>query len=119
MAGERGQCRRAGVPTEMVELVSLVGHRHRVDDLAERGRAGLRIDDRERVGFGKIWTEQQGVGEVFRRSFHRKLRGCMEGRIRPHCHWCSPLSASRRMTALVGGLACAFRAAEPITKKGM
>src|SRR5262245_40556299 len=43
-------CRRAGVPTEMVELVSLVGHRHRVDDLAERGRAWLRVDDRKRIG---------------------------------------------------------------------
>jgi hypothetical protein len=39
MAGERRQCRRAGIPTEMVELVSLVGHRYSVDDLTERGRA--------------------------------------------------------------------------------
>src|SRR5205085_2368549 len=31
MARERRQCRRAGVPTEMVELVALMGHRHCVD----------------------------------------------------------------------------------------
>jgi len=58
VSGERRQCRRAGVPTEMVELVSLVGHRHRVDDLAERGRARLRIDDRERVGLREVGAEQ-------------------------------------------------------------
>jgi hypothetical protein len=96
VAGERRQCRRTGVPTEMVERVALVGHRHRVDDLAECGRAGLHVDHRERVGLREVGAEQQSVGEVFRRSFHRKLRGCVEGRIRPHCHWCSPLFASRR-----------------------
>src|SRR5450631_3520384 len=50
VAGERRQCRRTGVPAEMVELVALVRHRHRVDDLAECGRTGLYIDHRKRVG---------------------------------------------------------------------
>ena len=102
MAGERRQCRRAGVPTEMVELVALVGHRHRVDDLAVCGRAGLHVDHRERVGVREVRAEQQGVGEVLRRSFHRKLRGCVEGRIRPHCHWSSSLFASRACSTFDG-----------------
>ena len=50
VARERRQSRRAGVPAEMVELVALVGHRHRVDDLAECRRARLHVDHRERVG---------------------------------------------------------------------
>ena len=50
MAGERRQCRRTGVPTEMMKLVALVGHRHRVDDLAKCGRARLHVDHRKRVG---------------------------------------------------------------------
>src|SRR5215212_5069130 len=33
----------------MVKLVALVGHRHRVDDLAEGSRAGLYVDHRECV----------------------------------------------------------------------
>jgi hypothetical protein len=99
----------------MVELVSLVGHRYRVDDLAERGRAGLRVDDRERVRLREVGAEQQRVGEIFRRSFHRKLRGCVEGRIRSYCHRTSPPFHSRRMTTLVSGRACALRAAESIT----
>ena len=93
VAGERRQGRRAGVPAEMVELVALVGHRHRVDDLAEGGRAGLHVDHRERVGLREVRAEQQGVGEVLRRSFHRKLRRCVEGRIRPHRHWSASLFA--------------------------
>ena len=48
----------------MVELVALVGHRHRVDDLAISGRAGLHIDHRERVGLREVRAEQQSVGEV-------------------------------------------------------
>ena len=54
VAGERRQCRRAGVPTEMVELVALVRHRQRVDDLAVCRRAGLYIDHRERVGLCEV-----------------------------------------------------------------
>ena len=52
----------------MVELVALVGHRHRVDDLAISGRAGLHIDHRERVGLREVRAEQQSVGEVLWRS---------------------------------------------------
>ena len=47
VAGEWRQRRRAGVPTEMMELVALVGHRHRVNDLAKCGRAGLHVDHRK------------------------------------------------------------------------
>src|SRR6266487_6077194 len=83
----------------MVKLVALVGHRHGVDGLAKCRRAGLHVDHRERVGLRKVRAEQQRVGEVLRRSFHCKLRGCVEGRIRPHCHWSSSLFASKRMTA--------------------
>src|SRR5260370_31663986 len=38
---ERRQRRRASVPAEVVKLVPLVGHRHRVDDLTEGRRARL------------------------------------------------------------------------------
>jgi len=50
VAGEWRQCRRAGVPAEMMELVALVRHRHRMDNLAECGRAALYIDHREGIG---------------------------------------------------------------------
>src|SRR5436189_207845 len=50
VAGKRRQRGRAGVPAKMVELVASVRHRHRVDNLAERGRAGLYIDHCEGVG---------------------------------------------------------------------
>ena len=56
MAGERRQCGRAGVPTEMMELVALVGHRHRVDDLTEGRRARLHVDHRERVGTPSLFA---------------------------------------------------------------
>ena len=86
VAGERRQCRRAGVPAEMVELVTLVRHRHRVDDLTEGRRAGFHVDHCERVGLRKVRAQQQSISEVLRRSFHSKLRRCVEGRIRPHHH---------------------------------
>ena len=49
--GERRQSRRAGIPAEMVKLVALVGHHHRMDDLTVGRGAGLHVDHRERVGF--------------------------------------------------------------------
>src|SRR4029453_1466697 len=70
----------------MVELVALVGHRHRVDDLAEGRRARLHVDDRESVGFGEIRAKQQRIGEILRWSLHCELRRCVKGWIRPHCH---------------------------------
>ena len=94
VAGQRRQGRRAGVPTAMVELVARVRHRHRVDDLAKGGRAGLDVDHRERVGLREVRAEEQRVGEVLRRSFHRQLRGCVEGRIRPHGHGGASLEVS-------------------------
>src|SRR5258705_9459119 len=51
MPRERRQRRRAGVPAEMVKLVTLVGHHHRVNHLTESRRARLYVDDCERVGF--------------------------------------------------------------------
>src|SRR6185312_11077363 len=48
---ERRQSRRASVPAEMVKLVTLVGHRNRMDDLAERWGARLYVDHGKRVGF--------------------------------------------------------------------
>src|SRR4029453_4074570 len=48
---ERRQSRRAGVPAEMVKLVALIGHHHRMDDLTEGRRAGLYIDNCKRVRF--------------------------------------------------------------------
>src|SRR5215467_15156152 len=54
VARERRQCRRAGIPAEMMELVALVRHRQRVDDLAKLGRTGLHVDHGERVGFRKV-----------------------------------------------------------------
>src|SRR5215470_11916148 len=75
----------------MVKLVALVGHRYCVDDLAKSARAGFYVDHRERVGLREVRAEQQRVGEVLSRGFHRKLRGCVEGRIRPHRHWSSSL----------------------------
>src|SRR6516162_3076559 len=46
-------------------------------------------------------TQFKGVSEVFRWSFHRKLRRRVEGRIRPHCHCStSPPFGPRRMTPL-------------------
>src|SRR3984893_1541167 len=57
VAGERRQRRRAGVPTEMVEFVALVGHRYRVDDLAICARAGLHVDHRKRVGLREVRAE--------------------------------------------------------------
>src|SRR5262245_2228244 len=87
MAGKWRQCRRAGIPTEMVKLVPLIGHRYCVDDLTKCGRAGLDVDYGEGVCLREVWAKQQRVGEIFWRSFHRKLRGCMKGGIRSHCHW--------------------------------
>src|ERR1700676_4978285 len=58
---ERRQRRRASVPAEVVKLVPLVGHRHRVDDLTEGRRAGLYVDHCERVGLREVWAEQQSI----------------------------------------------------------
>src|SRR5882757_4438712 len=77
----------------MVKLVSLVGHRHRVDDLTIGWRAGLHVDHGERVGFRKVRTKQQGVGEALWRSFHCKLRRCVKGGIWPHGHRTASLFA--------------------------
>src|ERR1700687_2704282 len=63
---ERRQRRRAGVPAEMVKLVPLVGHRHRVDDLTEGRRARLYVDHCERVGLREVWAEQQSIGKALR-----------------------------------------------------
>ena len=49
--GERRQRRRAGVPSEMVKLIALVGHRQRVDDLTVGRRSRPYVNHRERVGF--------------------------------------------------------------------
>ena len=70
----------------MMKFVTLVRHRHGVNDLAERRRVRLYVDHRQRVGFREIWTKQQSVGEVLRRSFHRKLRRCMKRGIWPDRH---------------------------------
>jgi len=55
--GEWRQGGRASVPSEMVKLVALVGHRHRVHDLAERRRASSDVDHGKGIGFGKIWAK--------------------------------------------------------------
>ena len=101
VAGERRQGRRAGVPAEMMELVALVRHRHRVDDLAVSRRAALHIDDCERVGLREIAAEQRGIGEFLRRPFHRELRRRVKGRIRSHGHGVSfPICVERNPTAI-------------------
>ena len=46
----------------MVELVPLVGHRHRVDDLAVGRRAGLHVDHRERVGLREVRAQIHVAG---------------------------------------------------------
>src|SRR5215204_1732609 len=102
VTGERRQGRRAGIPAEMVELVPLVGHRHRVDDLTVGRRARLHVDHRERVRFREVRAKQQSVGEVLRRSLHRKLGRCVEGWIGPHRHRKASLLLSRRSAAPVG-----------------
>jgi len=84
VAGEWRQGRRTGIPAEMVKLVSLVRHRHSVDDLTVCRRAGLHIDYRERIRLREVRTEQQRVSKVLRWSFHGKLRRCMKSWIRPH-----------------------------------
>src|SRR5262245_13919785 len=84
----------------MVELVALVGHRHRVDDLAKSRRPRLHVDDRESIGFGEIRAKQQRVGEVLRWSLHCELRRCMKGWVRSHCHRVPPL---KRTTVLSVG----------------
>src|SRR5262249_11237237 len=94
----------------MVKLVALVGHRHRMDDLAKGWRAGLHIDDRKRVGFGKVRAKQQRVGEVLRRSLHCELRRCVKSRIRPHWHWSISLFAFKARNCLLSiGLVRGYR----------
>jgi hypothetical protein len=58
----------------MVELLALVRHRQRVDDLAEGRRSGLHVDGCERIGLREVWAEQQSISEVLGRRFDRKLR---------------------------------------------
>jgi hypothetical protein len=45
-------------------------------------------------------TEEQSVGEVLRWGFHRKLRRCVKGRIRPHRHGNAFLIVSRRTSTV-------------------
>lgn len=73
VARQRRQRRRARIPPEVVKLVAGVRHRHRVDDLPVGRRAGLHVDDGERVGAGKIRAQQQRIGERLGRRLHRKL----------------------------------------------
>src|SRR6516165_3279776 len=75
----------------MVKLVTLVGHRYCVNDLTKCGRAALDVDHCERVWFREVRAKQQRVGKIFWGSFHRKFRGSVKSRIRPHCHWNSSL----------------------------
>src|SRR5579863_548292 len=98
--GKRRQGRRAGVPAEMVEFVALVGHRHRVDDLAISRGAVLDVNDGERIGLRRVAAEQSGVSEFLRRPFHRELRRRVKGRIRSHGHDVSfPIATSGNLAA--------------------
>ncbi len=114
VASQRRQGRRAGVPATMVELVARVRHRHRVDDLAKGGRAGLDVDHRERVGLREVRAEEQRVGEVLRRSSSQAsgMRGksdqaswsweCLPGGVDAHRHdsaaCCTAVSARENAT---------------------
>ena len=109
VAGERRQGRRAGVPAEMMKFVALVGHRHRMNDLAVSRRAALHVDDCERVGLRRIAAEQCGIGELLLRPFHRELRRRVKGRIRSHGHGVSfPVCVEAQLD-------CALRALAPPT----
>src|SRR4051812_11173138 len=57
MTGERRQCRGAGIPTEMVKLVTLVRHYEGVDDLAVLWRPRINLDNAETVRLGKVRAE--------------------------------------------------------------
>ena len=45
----------------MMKFVALVGHRHRVDDLAISRGAVLDVNDGERIGLRRVAAEQRGV----------------------------------------------------------
>ncbi len=91
MAAQRRERRRTCVPAEMMKLVTLIRHRHRVHDLAVSGRAGLHVDDRQRVGLREVRAEHEGEGQGLRRACDCLLRRRIECGIWSKIHWSTPI----------------------------
>src|SRR5262249_14969071 len=70
----RAQTRRAGVPTEMVELVADLGRGHVADDLGVRRRFRIDVDDGDAVRGFSVGIEGSDVGERFGRRLRRLAR---------------------------------------------
>ena len=86
MARERRQRRTTGIPTEVVELVTIVGHGDGVNDLAVRLRALPHIDDGERVRLGEIRAQHQRIGDRLAGRLHREFRRWVECRVWADVH---------------------------------
>ena len=81
----RAQRRGAGVPAEVVQLVADVGHVEPADDLAVGRRAGLEVEDRQRVGRAvavRARVQRDDVGEGLGRRAGRDGGGGVEAGIR-------------------------------------
>jgi hypothetical protein len=82
----RAQRRRAGVPAEVVQLVADVRHVQPADGRAVRRRAGLQVDDGQRVGprvaIGAR-VERDDVGKLLGRRLRRQTGRGVERRMRP------------------------------------
>ncbi len=90
---QRGQRGGAGIPAEVVQLVSAMGHRHRMHDLAVGRRARFDVDDGQRIGLRGIGAQHHRVGVLLRRRLHRQCGRRVECGIWPQAHG-SPLLAA-------------------------
>ncbi len=65
------QARRAGVPSEMMQLVADIGHRRIADDGRVACGAGVDVDDGYRVRNLSVGIEGCDIGQRFRFGLHR------------------------------------------------
>ena len=77
MARHRRQGRAAGIPAEMVELVSAVGHVETVKDLAVARGRGVDVHDGERIGSLHMrYGEIDGYSAKARAAWSGSSRNC-------------------------------------------
>ena len=82
----------AGVPAEMVKLVTLVGHVNLVNDLAVFLRFRVHVHNRHAVRLRPVRTQHQRISVVLRRRLHRHLGCRVKCRIGSDVHDCLPMT---------------------------
>jgi len=108
--------RRAAFQPKWWKIIPFVRHRQHVDDLTEGRRVGLHVGSREAASGCEEVMMAQGIGEVLRRSFHRKIRVWWKVGSGLIVIGVISLFVSRRMTFIVRWVACAFPSSSSLSQ---